>query len=98
MKNAKALIFPSKLYEGAPLTTKEALSLGIPCIVSDNCAAKDDILNNNGLLFNIEKKDLSKKIFEIIKNEIKYTKIKFDINDNYVNDIYKCYDEIINKK
>ena len=49
---ARALVFPSKLYEGQPLTVLEALSHGIPAIVSDSCAARDEILEyETGLLF-----------------------------------------------
>ena len=49
---ARAFVFPSKLYEGQPLTVLEALSHGIPAIVSDVCAARDEILEGEtGLLF-----------------------------------------------
>lgn len=43
MKTARALVFPSLWYEAAPLTVPEALSIGLPCIVSDCCAAIDYI-------------------------------------------------------
>jgi len=43
MKKARALVFPSRWYEAAPLTVPEALSIGLPCIVSDCCAARDYI-------------------------------------------------------
>ena len=49
---ARALVFPSKWYEGPPLTVLEALSHGIPTIVSDVCAARDEIVDGEtGLLF-----------------------------------------------
>ena len=49
---ARALVFPSKWYEGQPLTVLEALSHGIPAIVSDACAARDEIVDGQtGLLF-----------------------------------------------
>ena len=35
MKGARTLIFPSRWYEGAPLTPLEAMQYGIPCIVSN---------------------------------------------------------------
>lgn len=41
MKGAKCLIFPSLWYEGAPLTPLESLALGIPCLISSYCAAKE---------------------------------------------------------
>jgi len=46
MKNARALVFPSRWYEAAPLTVPEAQSIGLPCIVSNNCAARDYIAEN----------------------------------------------------
>lgn len=52
LKRTKALVFPSKWYECAPLTTMEALSNGIPCIVPDKCAASEQILDGiNGFIF-----------------------------------------------
>lgn len=49
---ARALVFPSKWYEGQPLTVLEALSHGIPTVVSDVCAARDEIVDGEtGLLF-----------------------------------------------
>ena len=41
MKKSKALVFPSLLYEGAPLTIFEAQSLGLPVIVSKYSNGKD---------------------------------------------------------
>ncbi len=41
MKNAKCLIFPSLWYEGAPLTPLEAMSMGVPCLVSSCCAGRE---------------------------------------------------------
>ena len=52
MSNARALVFPSKWYEGAPLTIVEAMSMGLPCIVSDCTSGVELIRDNwNGLLF-----------------------------------------------
>lgn len=61
---ARALVFPSKWYEGQPLTVLEALSQGIPAIVSDVCAARDEILDGEtGLLFSSSNIDsLCKKL------------------------------------
>lgn len=64
MKKARALIFPSRWYEAAPLTVPEALSIGLPCIVSDCCAARDYIKNEeDGFVFDSydELKELLKK-------------------------------------
>lgn len=52
IKNARALVFPSRWYETAGLTPIEFMSYGIPCIISDGCAARDYIKNEvNGLVF-----------------------------------------------
>ena len=51
MRHARALIFPSRCYEGAPLTPIEFMAHGIPCIASDNCAAVDYIDEYGGIQF-----------------------------------------------
>lgn len=76
MKNAKALIFPSRWYETAGLTILEAQSLGIPCFVSNNCAGKEFIENNiNGIIF---------KDVEDLKLKLKNTKFQKDIKINQI--------------
>jgi glycosyltransferase involved in cell wall biosynthesis len=52
LRESRALVFPSVWYENAPLAVREAAALGIPAIVSDACAARDEIVDGeNGLLF-----------------------------------------------
>lgn len=49
---ARALVFPSKWYETMGLSVGEALAHGVPAIVSDSCAARDEIVDGQtGLLF-----------------------------------------------
>lgn len=43
MRAARALIFPSLWYEGQPLTVLEAKGLGVPVIVSDICAGREEV-------------------------------------------------------
>ena len=43
MRAARALVFPSFWYEGQPLTVLEAKSLGVPVIVSDACAGREEV-------------------------------------------------------
>lgn len=58
MKTARALVFPSRWYEGAPLTPIEFMAHGIPCIVSDACAATEYVKDDsNGLIFQSENED-----------------------------------------
>lgn len=84
MKNAKALIMPSRWYEGAPLTPLEALQYGIPSFVSNNCAASDIIneKNKTGKTFNLNIDDLKKCIKEFQNQEID-TKILNKFKKNY---------------
>jgi len=51
MLNARGLIFPSLLYETQGLAVLEALSVGLPVIVSEDCAASEFVDGKNGLLF-----------------------------------------------
>ena len=43
MRAARALVFPWFWYEGQPLTVLEAKSLGVPVIVSDACAGREEV-------------------------------------------------------
>lgn len=78
MKGARALIFPSRWYETAGLTVLEAQALGIPCIVSSNCAGQEFVNVNNlgGAIFK-DYNDLKIKL----KKMYKYTNIKVNNNN-----------------
>lgn len=85
IKKTKALIFPSLWYEGAPLTTKEMLSQGIPLIVADKSAAREDVIEGiNGFTF--ESGNISSLIEKITLFEsqdwIKFSKASIE-NFNY---------------
>lgn len=64
LKNARALIFPSLWYEGAPLTIFEAMSFGIPCIISNSSAALDFVNKDNGYIYDTNNVD---EMIECIK-------------------------------
>ncbi|MGA8169433.1 MAG: glycosyltransferase family 4 protein [Methylocystis sp.] len=52
MRAARALVFPSLWYEGLGLTALEAKAMGTPVIVSDVCAAREQIADGEeGLWF-----------------------------------------------
>ena len=95
MSKAKALIFPSLLYEGAPLTVEEALNLVLPCIVSDSSSAVEKIIDGkNGYIFksnNID--DLKNKILLIDK--LKYKKVHIsNSKEMYIQEIQKYYEKL----
>ena len=107
MFKAKGLIFPSRWYEGAPLTTIEAASIGLPSIVSNKCSAREFIKNkNNGIIFDGSLEDLINKIKEYEKLDIvqmsdcaykEYKKISFD-KESYLNNILDYYNKILNEE
>lgn len=95
MSKAKALIFPSLWYEGAPLTVEEALNLELPCIVSDSSSAVEKIIDGkNGYIFksnNID--DLKNKILLIDK--LKYKKVHIsNSKEMYIQEIQKYYEKL----
>jgi glycosyltransferase involved in cell wall biosynthesis len=52
LREARALVFPSVWYEAQGLAVLEAKALGVPVIVSDVCAARDEVESGAaGLLF-----------------------------------------------
>ncbi|MFO1154510.1 MAG: glycosyltransferase family 4 protein [Rhodospirillales bacterium] len=51
-RESRALVFPSLWYECQPLAVLEALSLGLPVIVTDRCAASEAVVEGvNGYCF-----------------------------------------------
>ncbi|MFV0279771.1 MAG: glycosyltransferase family 4 protein [Rhodoblastus sp.] len=52
LRQARALVFPSRWYEGQPLTVLEAKAAGTPVIVSDVCAGREEVVDGEtGLWF-----------------------------------------------
>ena len=97
IRKARCLVFPSKWYEGAPLTTEECLNVGIPCIVSDECAAVDQIEDGvNGYTFKSEDvEDLKNKLIAMNNTsqlfDVKNWKTKNYSSENYINDLVEIY-------
>lgn len=88
MKSARALIFPSRWYETAGLTILEAQSLGIPCIVSNNCAGIEFLDKSTGKEFgNIC--ELKKAVESI--NDIHKIIVKQPYQNKYKDRLLKYY-------
>lgn len=70
--HARALVFPSIWYEGAPLTIIEAMSAGLPCIVSDCTSATEVVCPGvNGLVFKSgDVSELIECMYEILDDEM----------------------------
>lgn len=80
-KETRVLVFPSLWYETLGLTVLEAMSHGIPCIVSDNCAASEFVKNQiNGLIF---KSGCPSSLLEAMKKTEKDEVIKLLSNNAY---------------
>ncbi|MDF1498584.1 MAG: glycosyltransferase family 1 protein [Patescibacteria group bacterium] len=68
-KNALMFVLPS-LYEGFGLTVIEAMSCGVPCIVSDN-SSLSEIAGKNALLVNAHNSDdIAQKINMFLNNDV----------------------------
>lgn len=104
---SRAVVFPSLLHETQGMVVLEAAALGVPAIVSDECAATDAIVDGEtGLLFRAgDINDLSAKLTRL-QNEpqlaINLGKKAYDqywlkpcTIDNHVKDLISCYSKIM---
>lgn len=69
-RGAGIFILSSK-YEGTPNVLLEAMSYGLPCIISDSLAGALELIenDNNGLVFKSgDAKDLAEKLISLIEN------------------------------
>lgn len=100
MKKAKALIFPSLWYEGAPLTPLEAMQYELPVFTSSCNAAIDYYKDFNSSFIYENVNDLMNKISQFESRKIKYVESKKILNAylNYKEQIRTCYINIITKK
>lgn len=86
MKKARCLIFPSLWYEGAPLTPLEAMSLGIPVLISNLCSAREYV--SKEFLFS-DIQNLKQKVLYIIEDE-KHREICNSEINKVTNNIILC--------
>lgn len=89
MSHARALVFPSRWYEGAPLTPIEFMSHGIPCIIANCCAGVEYIKDGEtGLLFQRENvKDLISSIAKA-EDDQAWTGVTSNLRTSFVRDAY----------
>ncbi len=109
ISNSRAIVFPSLLHEAQPLTVLEAAAMGVPVIASDECAAKDSIIDGvTGLLFRArDPYDLAEKL-RLIDNDIELArKLSLNAYNHYwaspstlevhVDKLIKCYRSILSQ-
>lgn len=98
MKKAKALIFPSRWYEGAPLTPLECMQYGVPCLVSNTSAAVD-YATSKDLIFKLNAKDLKNKIVNYENNTKQYSSECLEFMEErkkyiYARELLKYFEEL----
>jgi len=72
LSHAKAFVFSSLCYETMGMSALEALAMGVPILVGDNCATREYVEHGqNGFLYkNGDVTDLKRKLQEFEKSDI----------------------------
>lgn len=84
LKNVRVVVFTSKWYETQGLTVIESLARGIPVIVSDVTAARDEIINGkNGMLFSCEDENSLASILQQFQDDVLVEKFSRFAYENY---------------
>jgi len=108
MLEARALLFPSVCYETQGLTVLEALSVGLPVIVSDDCAASEFVDTQNGFTFRSgDAADLASRIKAMTEDPAgaeemsrhayeKYWQAPY-LLDRYIQETLTIYQQILEK-
>lgn len=102
MKNADVVVAPSICYETFGFTVLEALSFGVPVIVSDHMGVKDIVETCGIIVSSGNSIELANSIKKLIHN---YSNYKFNamkksclIWDDFLNEIYILYkDSVFNE-
>ncbi len=107
IKKARLVVFPSLLYETQGLVVYEAASLGVPCVVSDSCAAAEFIEDGvNGLLFSsndidslvekLKSLEYDDELVDMLGSNAYQTFWKSPpLADKHAQDLLNCYMDII---
>ena len=93
MKGAKALIFPSRLYETMGLTVVEAQSVGLPVFVANNTAGIEFVEDDNYIFNNVD--DLKVKLLNFQNSDFKFIKKDLFSIASYLENVLKVYMEMI---
>lgn len=105
-QTARALVFPSICNEGSPLTIPEALSAGLPCIVTDCTSATETITDGiNGLIYDTGNVETLKQKIRISLEDTVIDRFQKNIRDSfkcadysyatYVVQVNRLYDSIL---
>ena len=87
MRDARALVFPSVWYEGQPLTILEAKATGLPIVVSDACAGRDEVDDGEtGFWFKSQDVDALAAKLERLKDDDLITKMSHASYDRFWSD------------
>lgn len=89
MKNAKALIFPSRWYETMGLTVLEAQNIGIPTIVASNTAATDFV--SDSFVFENGNSDSLMHVINNLHNDCFFDNEFFLNDNNYVKNLIAAF-------
>jgi glycosyltransferase involved in cell wall biosynthesis len=107
LKSSRVLVFPSLWHETQGLIVLEAAALGIPAIVSEDCAAKDGVVDGvTGLMFKTGcVDDLSRKLQLFLDNPEMADSMGLNAYENYwsnpctlanhVQELVNCYKKIL---
>lgn len=110
IRSSRAIVFPSLWHETQGLVVMEAAALGVPCVVSDACAARDSIVDGvSGFLFRAgDPNDLAAKLVLLQRNPqlaISLGKKAYDqywrspcTREKHVKELISCYAEIMGSK
>lgn len=107
IEKCRCLIFPSRWYEGAPLTVPEVQAYGVPCIVTDCSAAVDNIVaGENGLIVKADVEGMRRAIIKMMDGKIveKMSHNTFELfneksysNDVYIKNLIQIYEKGVEK-
>ena len=87
MRGARALVFPSLWYEGQPLTVLEAKGLGLPVVVSDACAGREEVEDGvTGLWFKSADTDDLARALVALRDDARVTAMSHAAYDAYWRD------------